>query len=171
MNAGLLHRLDGWARDLLPTLLTVMLLLLSAVRVPIVGFRTMMPAVVLIAVYHWTVHRPELLPPGVIFLVGLVQDLLTGSPLGTGSLTLLAVHVLVATQRRFLAGKAFLIAWWGFGLVAAVTFLALWAAGSALAGVLLDPREAAFRCLITVAVYPFFAGIFLGVQRAFMARA
>ncbi|MCC7273952.1 MAG: rod shape-determining protein MreD [Alphaproteobacteria bacterium] len=171
MTAGVLHRLDGWARDLLPTLLTVALLLLSAVRVPMAGFRTMTPAVVLIAVYHWTVHRPELLPPGVIFVVGLVQDLLTGSPFGTGPLTLLAVHVLVVSQRRILHGKAFLIAWWGFGLVAATTFLVLWAAGSALSGVLLDPREVAFRCLVTVTVYPLFAALFLGVQRAFMTRA
>jgi rod shape-determining protein MreD len=170
MTAGLLHRLDGWARDLLPALTTVVFLVLSTVRIPMAGFRTVAPAVVLIAVYHWTVHRPLLLPPSVIFAIGFVQDLLSGSPVGTGPLTLLVVYLAVLSQRRFLAGKPFPMVWWGFGLVAAATFLVLWAAVSALSGVLLDPRETAFRCLVTVACYPLFAGLLLGVQRAFMAR-
>lgn len=170
MPAGLLHRLDGWARDLLPALTTILFLTLSTVRVPVAGFRTVAPAVVLIAVYHWTVHRPHLLPPSIVFAVGLMQDLLTGSPLGTGSLTLLAVHLLVLSQRRFLAGKTFAMVWCGFALVAAVTFLARWAAVSALSGVVLDPRESAFQCLVTVACYPLLAVLLLALQRTFMAR-
>ncbi|WP_374442596.1 rod shape-determining protein MreD [Stella sp.] len=170
MTVGLLHRLDGWSRDLLPTLTTVLFLVLSTVRIPVAGFRTVAPAIVLIAVYHWTVHRPLLLPPAVIFVVGFVQDLLSGSPIGTGSLTLLAVYLAVLSQRRFLAGKPFPMVWLGFALVAAVTFFALWAVVSALSGVLLDPREAAFRGLVTIACYPLFAGLLLGLQRAFMSR-
>ncbi|BBK29378.1 rod shape-determining protein MreD [Stella humosa] len=170
MTVGFLHRMDGWARDLLPTLTTIFLLTLSTVRVPVAGFRTVAPAVVLIAVYHWAVHRPLLLPPSVIFAVGFVQDLLSGSPVGTGSLTLLAVYLAVLSQRRFLAGKPFPMVWGGFAIVAAGTFLAVWAAVSALSGILLDPSETVFRFLATVACYPLFAGLLLAVQRAFMTR-
>lgn len=171
MSTGFLHRLDGWARDLLPTLTTIVFLILSTVRIPVAGFRTVAPAVVLIAVYHWAVHRPLLLPPSVIFAIGFVQDLLSGSPVGTGSLTLLAVYLAVLSQRRFLAGKPFPMVWWGFGLVATGTFVVVWVVVSALSGVLLDPREAAFRGLVTIASYPLFAGLLLAVQRAFMGRS
>ncbi|BBK34935.1 hypothetical protein STAQ_00130 [Allostella sp. ATCC 35155] len=170
MTSGLLNRLDGWARDLLPTLTTVLLLVLSTVRVPVAGLRSVAPAMVLIAVYHWTVHRPLLLPPSVIFLVGFVQDLLTASPVGTGSLTLLAVYLGVLSQRRFLAGKPFAMVWLGFALVAAATFLAVWAGISALSGILVDPWEMAFRYAVTVACYPLFAAFLLVIQRAFMAQ-
>lgn len=170
MTVGILHRLDGWSRDLLPTLTTLLFLVLSTVRIPVAGFRTVAPAVVLIAVYHWTVHRPLLLPPSVIFVVGFVQDLLSASPIGTGSLTLLAVYLGVLSQRRFLAGKPFPMVWLGFAVAAAATFGILWAAVSSLSGVLIDPRETLFRCLVTIACYPLFAGLLLGVQRAFMTR-
>ena len=92
---------------------------LSLVPLPIAGYRMVAPAVVLISVYHWTVYRPDLLPPIVVFSIGIAQDLLTGGPFGTGPLTLLLVHLVVSSQRRFLLGKAFPIVWWGFGLIAA----------------------------------------------------
>lgn len=170
MNGRLLHRFDGWARDLLPTLTTVVLLTLSVVRVPAGSFHIVAPAMVLIAIYHWTVHRPHLLPPSVVFAVGLVQDLLTGGALGTSSLTLLGLHLLVLSQRRFLAGKAFVMVWCGFALVASATLLVRWALVSALSGMVLDPGQSAFRCLVTIACYPLFAGLLLAIQRAFMAR-
>lgn len=171
MTPTILQRFDHWARDLLPVLLTLTLLILSMVPLPIAGYRMVAPAVVLMSVYHWTVYRPDLLPPIVVFSVGIVQDLLTGAPFGTGPLTLLLVHLVVSSQRRFLLGKTFPIVWWGFGLVATGTFVILWAAGSALTGALLDLRAAAFKCLLTIAFYPLFAGLFFVVQRAFMSKA
>ncbi|MGE0724876.1 MAG: rod shape-determining protein MreD, partial [Alphaproteobacteria bacterium] len=163
MSPTLLQRLDHWARDLLPALLTVTLLVLSLVPVPVAGYRTIAPAVVLMSVYHWTVYRPDLLPPIVVFSLGIAHDLLTGAPFGTGPLTLLLVHLLVSSQRRFLLGKSFPIVWWGFGLVAAATFCLLWVAGSALAGAVLDVRAVAFKCLLTIAFYPVVAGLMFGV--------
>jgi len=167
----LLQRLDTLARDLVPGLLSLALLLVSAVPVPIPGYRVVAPSLLLMAVYHWTIYRPTLLPPPAVFLLGLGYDILAGTPFGLSALTLLLVHTLVTTQRRFFLGKVFPIVWWGFALVAVATFLFLWIAGSVIAGGMLDPRAFAFQCLLTASLYPLAAGLFFGAQRMVMARA
>ena len=53
------------------------------------------PALALVAVYYWAVHRPSLMPAWVVFLIGLFQDLLSGGPVGVGILSLLLVFALV----------------------------------------------------------------------------
>ena len=50
----------------------------------------------LIIIYYWVSKRPELLGSGHIFLAGLLNDVVTGIPLGLSSLTYLVVS-LVAT--------------------------------------------------------------------------
>jgi hypothetical protein len=171
MTAGLLHRLDGWARDLLPALTTVVFLVLSTVRIPMAGFRTggagggadcglpldRAPTAAAAAVRHLR-HR---LRPGPA-----VRQSRRHRPAdAAGGLPGGAVAAPLPRRQALPDGLVGLR-----GLVAAATFLVLWAAVSALSGVLLDPRETAFRCLVTVACYPLFAGLLLGVQRAFMAR-
>jgi rod shape-determining protein MreD len=48
--------------------------------------------VTLPCVVFWSVFRPGAMSPPVVFLLGLLLDLLTLAPLGTGVLTLLVAH-------------------------------------------------------------------------------
>ena len=79
----------------------------------------MAPALPLIAVFYWTLYRPDLMPPVAAFVIGLLQDILGGLPLGVSACVLVGVHAAVNTQRRFFIGKSFAVVWLGFALVSA----------------------------------------------------
>src|SRR5215218_7071959 len=108
---GLLRRADALARAALPGGLAALLLILAALPLGLPG---LVPAVVLPCVFFWSVFRPTALPPPAVFGLGLLQDLLTAAPLGTGMLVLLVTHGLAARWRRALAARSFLVVWLAF---------------------------------------------------------
>ncbi len=69
------------------------------------------------AVYHWTIYRPDLLPPIGLFAVGLAQDLLAGAPVGVGALVLLLARAAVLRYRRYFINRTFPFVWTGFTLL------------------------------------------------------
>lgn len=88
-----LSRDDGYPARFLPFLMTLLFALISVVPLNLPGFAVVTPAFALMAVFHWTVYRPDLMPLGAIFLIGLLLDLLNGTPyVGLSALMLLLVR-------------------------------------------------------------------------------
>jgi rod shape-determining protein MreD len=160
------QRLDLVARQITPFLLTLAVVMLALVPLRIPDFAPVVPWLALIAVYYWSVHRPDLMPAVAVFAVGVFHDLAAGTALGVGVLILLLVHALVAQQRRFFISRSFLVVWIGFGIVAFGALFLLWLINAVLAGALIDPQPAVFRFLTTFAAYPPLAYLFAQVQRA-----
>ncbi len=168
MRGGLWYRLDLFARNLWPVALTLVLVILSQIPVRLTDSTPVVPALAMIAVYYWTIHRPDLMPVWAVFLIGLFQDLLGGGPMAIGILTLLAVQAMVASQRRFFASASFFVIWLVFLLFAAGAQALLWLLASAYAGLALEPGPVAFQYLLTIAVYPCLAWIFAQAQRVIL---
>ena len=63
------------------------------------------------------VHDPDLLPPMVLFALGLVLDALGGMPPGLSALALLLVRLALLGSRRLLLAQPFVVVWAGFALV------------------------------------------------------
>ena len=82
MRTTALQRLDLFAKSLSPFAITLFLIMLGLVLVRSPDVAPVMPSMALAAVFYWTVFRPDLLPNWCIFLLGLLQDLLTGAPPG-----------------------------------------------------------------------------------------
>ncbi len=80
----------GWA-----VVLTLLLALtLSATQLPFQApwwFALLRPEWVLLAVFYWGIERPDRVPMIFVWLLGLVLDVLQGSPLGINGLCLAAV--------------------------------------------------------------------------------
>lgn len=151
---------------LLPIATTGLSALLSIPPVPAPGYAALTPAITLMAVYHWTVYRPDLLPSSGLFAIGLVQDLLSGGPVGVGPLLLLTARAVVLRARRPLVNRSFPFVWAGFALLSFAAMLGLWALHCVLALTLFDLRSTLFRAVLTMAVFPA-ASIALGrSQRA-----
>ncbi len=91
-RATLGRRLDIAARHAFPAGCTVLLMLLTETPFGIADQAALLPAVTLACVYFWSLFRPGAMPPPVVFLIGLLFDLLGYLPLGVGALTLLIVH-------------------------------------------------------------------------------
>ena len=164
MRAPLLQRVDTWLRQALPGLLTLLLVLLSVAPLRLPDYAAVTPGLVLISVFYWTVHRPDLFRPLHACILGLLDDVLSGSALGVNAMVLVLV-----SQHRFFVGKGFALVWSVFGVVAPLA-IALTALLSLLAArVAPDPAVVLVQALLTIALYPPVAWLLGRAQRLFLA--
>jgi rod shape-determining protein MreD len=163
-----LPRVNNGAARLLPVMTTLLAAVISVLPLQIPGYAALTPVFTLMAAYHWTIYRPDLLPPVALFGVGLTEDLLAGSPVGVNALLLLLTRVAVLSYRRYFINRNFPFVWTGFTLLAVVAMLGLWGIHCVLDLSLLDFRDAVIRGALTVAMFPL-ASFMLGrAQRAVM---
>tara|TARA_R110002072_G_scaffold11431_38_gene51769 strand:- start:8119 stop:8631 length:513 start_codon:yes stop_codon:yes gene_type:complete len=168
MKSTFWQRCDGLARAVSPFAITFLLVLFMVVPQRSATLAPVMPALTMAAVYYWTVFRPDLMPLGAIFLIGLFEDLLLAAPLGLGTMTLLLIYLVVATQRRFFAVANFLLLWVSFALISAPVMLLNWLLASLLLENVLPLGPVVLKYFTTIAIYPFLAWLFGRAQQAFL---
>lgn len=159
------RQLDVLARHAFPAGLTVVLMLLVEMPFGLADQATLLPAVTIASIYFWSLFRPAAVPPPVVFVIGLLLDLLGYLPMGLGVLTLLVTHGLVVRWRPVLTRQSFGVVWLafaGFGIGAAAL---CWAVTALLSFRLLPAGSALFQALLTAALYPALAMLFLGAHR------
>lgn len=166
-SPGVLRRLDDLVRGLLPGLTTAGLMILAAGPT---GIPAIVPATALPCVVFWSIFRPAAMSPPAVFVLGLLQDLLTLAPLGSGIVTLLIAHGLAVSWRRFLARQSFLFVWvcfCGFAAGAAGLGFVL----TALLNWVIPPLAPALhQAALTAGLYPLFAFVLTRAHRL-MLRA
>lgn len=158
------------AGQAVPFLTTLLFALASVVPVHIPGFDVVTPAFALMAVFHWTVYRPDLLPIGVVFGLGLLLDLLNGTPFGVSALTLLVARTVLLSRRGLFVNRSFPVVWGGFVVFAAASFVFEWLVISLLHRMLLGGRPILFQTVLTVACFPVGSYLLAWVHRAFVLR-
>ena len=164
---GVWHRLDVVARSISPFFVTLVLVLVGLVPLHISDLSPIIPALALIGVFFWSVHRPDLMPIWAVFIIGFIQDILTGGVIGPGIIGLLIAHALVVWQDRFFLAASFAVVWCAFMLVAAVALMVTWALTCIAMMTYVDPDPVFFQYLVTLAFYPCLAWAFLRGQRLF----
>ena len=118
----------GYPGRLVPFLTGVLFAFFSIVPLNLPGFAVVMPAFALMAVFHWTIYRPDLLPLSAVFVIGLLLDLLNGTPyVGLSSLVFLLARAAVMSQRKFFVNRTFTVVWLGFLVLAIGVFVLSWA--------------------------------------------
>ena len=147
-----------------PFFLTLLLVLLGQVPLFTLSMSSVSPALALIAVYYWTIHRPDLMPMLVVFLLGLLDDFFSGAPLGLGAFTLLVCRALVVERFHAYGSRSFWMLWWGFLLSAVVLFLQ-WIILCILEQTLVPVVPVFFSWAVTVALFPVLAAAFQPIHR------
>jgi rod shape-determining protein MreD len=170
MSLGFLNRLDILGRRLLPGITLLVLVFLAEIPIPLPGYGTIAPELPLMAIFYWGIYRPDLLRSWFILAVGLLQDLLGGGAFGVSALVFLVTWQVVSSQRRLFVGQPFLTLWWGFSVVMLVVAVVGWAFHSLLQVTVLPFSPAFFQALMSLALYPFFAVIFILLQRALLTE-
>lgn len=164
---GLLRRLEAAARTLFPPVSGGVLMILAAAPV---GLPSTVEAVTLPVVFFWSIFRPASMSPPAVFLLGLLQDLLTMSPFGTGVLTLLVLHAVALRFRSFIARQSFLVVWVLFCLFAQFAAVLDWALQALLALRFPPADPMLWLCVIAAGLYPGIALVLTRVHGA-MRRA
>jgi rod shape-determining protein MreD len=129
------------------------LVLLSAVPLP-VGHGPL-PDIVLIGIYLACSRRVGSISLGIVFCLGLLQDLLGSTPFGMNALVYVLVHA-AASQTRLLT-RTFLGHWLGFAPCAIIAAAASWAVISVHYTSLVSADPIIAQTLATILAFPLIA--------------
>lgn len=127
------------------------------------------PAFALVPLYYWTTHRPGLLPAPSVFGLGVVQDLVTGGPLGLWAVVFLITYSVTLWQRGMIEGLPLRFAWPVFGLVTAVGLFGGWFAASVYHADFVSVMPAVIQTLTTAALFPVAVPILVFLEREIAA--
>ncbi|MBO39180.1 MAG: rod shape-determining protein MreD [Rhodospirillaceae bacterium] len=165
MTPRLLHHVDAIARVLVPALLGIVLVIVSTIPFHIPWFGPVTPNFVLIAIFFWGVHRIYFFSNITVFFIGLLLDILVGTPPGLNAIVLVLVRNIAVSQAKVFRGKPFLVLWLGFGLISFVTGAVIWALNAIYHMTLVDPLPIVFQMAMTFTVFPLLAWLFARTQR------
>lgn len=127
--------------------------------------QALLPGAAMGSVFFWSVFRPASMPAPMVFLLGLLTDLLSFSPPGTAILTLLIVHAVGLGARHGLARQGFLLVWLVFLLVAAGLIALDWVLACAFALRLLPLQPACLELALAAGLYPLLSALFTWAHR------
>lgn len=168
VKPSLWTRLDTLARQLTPFLLTMASVLIAVLPLQLPNVGMTAPVWPVMAVFYWSLYRPDLMPAPAVFVIGLMLDTLSGAPVGISAVAFLFVHGIVTAQRRFFYGKPYAIVWLGFALIAAAALTLSWLLASIWHGTILGTRIIAFQYLLTVGCFPVLSWALFAWQRLFL---
>jgi rod shape-determining protein MreD len=151
---------------LLPITTTLFAALLSLQPVPFPGYTALTPALTLMAIYHWTIYRPDLLPPFALFGIGVAYDLLSGGPPGVTALLFLVSRAAVLRCRRRFLNRAFPLIWGGFTVLTAGAMFGSWLLHSLLAFHLFSLNGSIICTILSSALFPIFSFLLGRTQHA-----
>ncbi|HEX4302898.1 MAG TPA: hypothetical protein VHZ78_08895 [Rhizomicrobium sp.] len=134
---------------------------------PVSFFGGLIPAPLLafMPLYFWAMVRPDLMTPFWVFLLGVLEDFLSGGPPGVWAASFLAAYFLIDRQRDMLAGLS------GLGAIIGFAVSALVACGSAYLIVcvydwhVLPLAPSMAELAMTVLVYVFAVPVLGGIHR------
>ncbi len=144
-------------RRALPALTGVAAVIADAAPLPDPAPDAVAPFLLVIVVFYWSLHAPELMTPLVIFLLGLLFDALVGGPLGLTAFALLLARALLGARQRGLVAQPGPVLWASFAIAAAAVEALRWLLASAywLRAFRLEPLAA--ELALTVLAYPLLA--------------
>jgi rod shape-determining protein MreD len=114
----------------------------------------------LIALFIWSLRRPWFVSPPVLLIIGLLQDLMIGAPLGVWALAHLAAFTLARDREADGAGGDVGPVSARFAVLAGVAFLVAWGAGSVAIGAVATFGALITEAVLTILLFPVFAWIF-----------
>jgi rod shape-determining protein MreD len=129
-------------------------MLLSLAPFGLWGQAALLPTVALTCVWFWSLFQPAAMSPPVVFLIGVLLDLLGYLPPGVGPLTMLTTYGIAQWLRRFLSQQGFAVIWLIFIGVACGIAAMNWALVSLLTFSLVPPGPVLFQAGLAAAMYP-----------------
>ncbi len=135
------------------TLFLSLLAVAAPLRLP-EGQAFPVPLLPLMVLFIWSVRHPTYVPPWLIFLTGLLQDLLTGGPLGLWALAYLVAFTIARLRSTEPSAREFVLLVARFSVLTAIATLVAWGAGSLSIGQLADPMSLVAEAVITLIVFP-----------------
>lgn len=163
------QRLDHGLRLSMPAAVSFMMALFSIMAWPIPYLGPVMPPLAFIALYYWSTYRPDLLPPSIAFLLGVLNDIINGLPMGVSALLFTIAQQIILRQRRFFSGHSFFMLWSGFALAASVMMIAEWIVIGLVRWQTVPFLPVLMQTVIAIIVFPLPCWILIRLQRGLLS--
>lgn len=155
-DLALFDRAELYARLCVPYIFMALLLIVGLISVPYPLALLFDAPFLLIILFYWSVFRPTLVPPLLVFFAGLGHDLLAGLPLpGLSAVLLLLLRIGLVDQRRYLTGQGFMLVWLAYTGASFLYLLTQWAAFSLIHLQALPIHEFVTAYIVGIMVFPF----------------
>ena len=152
-------------RQTVPVMTMLLLVLIGSMPLGSLHTFEIFPMLNIIVIFYWTVYRPDLVPPFVLFLIGLIDDVVMGTPLGLMACVFVLLYGVTLTQRQFFLGKPFYVTWLGFSVISAVCICLIWVLVALFAGRLGIVITPFIKYTITLLTFPSVAWLLVRIQR------
>lgn len=116
-------------------------------------------------IYYWAIHRPELLSPFSLFLVGVFDDILAGALIGQTSLLLMVLYGVVLLQKHHVKGSSFSIAWVGFCCYMLIATFVEWGIASVIHEQFISLTPFIIQNVLAAVLYPWFNKIVILLEK------
>lgn len=137
-----------------PFLLSVLFILVNYVPSYVNVSLVIRPAIGMICVFYWVLHRPDLFNMLMVFFLGCISDFISSAPLGADVIAYLIIYVLVSNLFSFFNNKPFVLVWYGFMFIFIIAEFAKWFLVSVYYAEFLPFGGLFFTILFTIACYP-----------------
>ena len=114
----------------------------------------------LIIIYFWVSKRPEALGSGHIFFAGLINDVVTGFPLGLSSLSYLTVSLVATYVKNMTVNTRITTDWFTFFIAIFFSNLTFYILLSNFSEIAINVTEMSYNTFFTLLFFPFFWLIF-----------
>lgn len=95
-------------------LVFTLMIVLSWISSPVAGIA---PFWALPLIFIWSFRHPDLIPGWLVFMIGLLSDIVIGTPIAVHAFALLSCAMLARVQQRFLLTQGFIAVWANFAAV------------------------------------------------------
>ena len=168
MSEELRENLAASLQKLLPLLTSIILVLMSYVPLNFAAANNLRPAVGLMCVFFWMLHRPDVFNLFSVYFLGLVEDIVTSAPFGANIFACLIMYLLVSNLAVYLNGKPLFVTCYGFALFFLITMFSRWLLVSVYYSQFLPLSMLMFNLLFTIAFYPVIGLVNAFVQNKLM---
>ncbi|MBH68699.1 MAG: hypothetical protein CMM58_10135 [Rhodospirillaceae bacterium] len=168
MGTAFFYSVSRYARQMVPLSTVFILIIVSATPLAFVGNSSVFPYLNIVAVFYWSLYRPDRLPILGILAVGIFQDLLLGTMIGFMPILFLIAHGSTVSQRRLLLGKSFYFIWLGFTIICGITSLIAWGLLSLLVGQTAEVVALLVKLGMTISSFPIMFWVLGRLHRSFM---
>lgn len=170
MIEAAINRLAIGFRYGLPMATAILATFIDLLPLPDPGPAAIAPHLTLAVVFFWCVHRPELLPPGAIFVTGLIGDVVAALPPGMNAFSLLIVPLMLRQAPTTAMARASSVVWAAFAVAAIVVGMVRWLLGTSFWESPLPIRPFLFEIAFTVAVFPLVSWLLSRLQELFLEK-
>lgn len=155
-------------QKIIPISMAVIVVLCGYLPIYMGIFNNIRPDMGLVAIYFWMLHRSDLFDLKSVVLLGLIDGSLTSSAFGLGLFAYLVMYLLMINLRKFLAGKSFVVIWYGYMALSLITIFLKWLVADIYYAQFLPIGPLIFSYLIGAAAYPVISMVFALIQNSFL---